>query len=123
MVEKLSAADSSARESLLVLSDVHLGNDLNDHPETSGTGKRSESVDRDLVALLTHYRATPPAGVRWRIVIAGDFIDFIGMTVHATHEEELSTEPSEEERAHGLGNAADHARAKLRRVAIRHADV
>jgi hypothetical protein len=45
------------------------------------------------------------------------------MTVHATRDEELSTEPSEEERAHGLGNAADHARAKLRRVAVRHGDV
>ncbi|HZU83749.1 MAG TPA: hypothetical protein VE987_12565, partial [Polyangiaceae bacterium] len=52
-------------------------------------------------------------------VIAGDFIDFIGMAI-LPRDDELDTEPSEEERAHGLGNAADHARVKLRAVAERH---
>ncbi len=33
----------------------------------------------------------------------------------------LDTAPSEEERAHGLGNASDHGRVKLRAVAARHA--
>src|SRR5215472_15582991 len=117
------SAQAPTRESLLILSDIHLGSDLNDRPETSGTSRRSRRIDDDLVALLAYYRATRPAGERWRIVIAGDFIDFIGMTVHPHAEEELATEPSDEERAHGLGNAADHARAKLRRVAVRHADV
>jgi UDP-2,3-diacylglucosamine pyrophosphatase LpxH len=103
-------------ESLLILSDVHLGNDLNDL--TNDGSKRSEVVDADLASLLEHYRRMPPSGARWRLVIAGDLIDFIGMTIRPRGQ--LDTEPSAEERAHGLGNSADHARVKLRAVAERH---
>jgi UDP-2,3-diacylglucosamine pyrophosphatase LpxH len=104
-------------ESLLILSDVHLGNDLNDL--TRNGAQRSKGVDADLANLLSHYRRTPPSGRRWRLIIAGDLIDFIGMAIRP-REGELDTETSQEEREHGLGNGADHARLKLRAVARRH---
>jgi UDP-2,3-diacylglucosamine pyrophosphatase LpxH len=107
-------------ESLLILSDIHLGNDLNDL--TPDGERRSAVVDADLANLLTYYRDKPCTGRRWRLVIAGDFIDFIGMAI-LPRDGELDTEPSEEERAHGLGSAADHARLKLRAVAARHPEV
>src|ERR1700689_3683714 len=109
----------SPSESLLVFSVVHLGSDLNDC--TPNVVHRSASIDRALVLFLAHSRKEKPRGERWRIVIAGDFIDFIGMAIAVP--DELETTPSVEERAHGLGNRSDHARLKLRRVAIRHADV
>lgn len=109
----------SPSESLLVFSDVHLGSDLNDC--TPNVVHRSATIDRDLVLFLEHYRREKPSGDRWRIVIAGDFIDFIGMAIAVPAE--LATAPNVEERAHGLGNASEHARLKLRRVAVRHADV
>jgi UDP-2,3-diacylglucosamine pyrophosphatase LpxH len=117
----------SVSESLLVFSDVHLGSDLNDC--TPNVTHRSASIDRDLVLFLAHYRREKPSGTRWRIVIAGDFIDFIGMAIAVPapgaleDDAALSTVPSDEERAHGLGNTAEHARLKLRRVGVRHADV
>jgi UDP-2,3-diacylglucosamine pyrophosphatase LpxH len=114
-----SIAPPAPSESLLVFSDVHLGNDLNDC--TENVRRRSASIDQDLVLFLSHYRKEKPRGNRWRIVIAGDFIDFIGMSIVAPPE--LPTAPNEEEREHGLGNASDHARLKLSRVAVRHADV
>jgi len=107
-------------ESLLVLSDVHLGSDLNDL--TGATVRRAREVDEDLVRLLVHYRDAAAPNGRWRLVIAGDFIDFIGMTVRAG-ETNLVTPTTEEEDTFGLGNAEDHAREKMRRVAARHADV
>lgn len=111
---------TTPRESLLVFSDVHLGSDLNDH----GTSpRRSHGIDRDLTKLLRHYTSTPPAGDRWRVVIAGDFIDFIGMTVKEDVGKELATALTDEEQRHGLGSSADHARVKLRRVVERHGDV
>jgi len=119
VMEVSSTPCPSFDESLLILSDVHLGNDLNDL-DPDGI-RRSEKVDTDLASLLAHYRGTPPAGKRWRLVIAGDFIDFIGMTILPRGDAAaLDTEPSEEEREHGLGNASDHARVKLRAVAARH---
>jgi UDP-2,3-diacylglucosamine pyrophosphatase LpxH len=114
-----SLAPSALTESLLVFSDVHLGSDLNDC--TENITHRTASIDRDLVLFLEHYRREKPTGDRWRIVIAGDFIDFIGMAIAVPAE--LATTPNDEERAHGLGNASDHARVKLSRVAVRHADV
>jgi UDP-2,3-diacylglucosamine pyrophosphatase LpxH len=108
------------RESLLVFSDVHLGSDIQD--DGVNKARRSVSVDRDLVHLLAHYRAQKPPADRWRIVIAGDFIDFIGMTV-VPEAGALENDLTDEERSHGVGNSADHARLKLARVAARHADV
>ena len=106
-------------EALLVFSDVHLGSDLNDRAVVHT--RRSARIDRDLVKLLEHYAATPPEGAeRWRVVIAGDFIDFIGMVIDS---DAAMTALTDEEREHGLGNAQDHAREKLRRVAARHHDV
>jgi UDP-2,3-diacylglucosamine pyrophosphatase LpxH len=111
--------DRSFDESLLILSDVHLGNDLNDL--TSIPTRRSHQVDVDLANLVEHYRRTRPAGRRWRLVVAGDFVDFIGIAIHPREgEADLDTAPSSEELAHGLGNAADHARLKLRAVVARH---
>jgi UDP-2,3-diacylglucosamine pyrophosphatase LpxH len=109
-------------ESLLVLSDVHLGSDLNEQARRDGFGRRSKRIDQDMVHLLAHYRSKKPAGERWRLVIAGDFIDFIGMAIPSGGEE-IATEPSEEELEHGLGNASDHARVKMLKVAERHPEV
>lgn len=102
-----------------MLSDVHLGSDIVEAEAAAWHPRRSRAVDRDLVAMIEHYRTAPARAGRWRMVIAGDFVDFIGITLPSC-EVELETEPSDEERAHGLGNAPDHARLKLRRVAERH---
>lgn len=109
-------------ESLIVFSDVHLGSDI--HDGAAPRARRSRKVDRDLVRLIDHYRQhRSPSADRWRIVIAGDFIDFIGMTVTPRPSDALETALTTEEEAHGLGSACDHARVKLRRVAQRHEDV
>ncbi len=112
--------NSIAHESLLILSDVHLGNDLNDL--TRAGGRRSAVVDTDLASLLSHYRRSPCAGKRWRLVIAGDFIDFVGMSILPPVGKHF-TEANDEEREHGLGNSSDHASLKLRAVAERHPEV
>lgn len=109
-----------AVESLIVLSDVHLGSDLVEHAPASR--RRSREIDDDLVRLVDHYRRTTPPRGRWRLVIAGDLIDFIGMAL-PSERPDIETAPSEEERAHGLGNACDHALAKMRAVAERHREV
>lgn len=120
-------AAPGVRESLLILSDVHLGSDLNAHARAVDDS-RSSPVDRDLVDLLRHYRSEKPPvegeprRERWRLVIAGDFIDFIGMSIRADAGE-LETPPDDEELEHGLGSASDHARLKLSHVVRRHARI
>jgi len=116
------ARDSSAPpRNLLVLSDLHLGSDIGDSPGAPPPA-RSESVDSDLCALLDHYREVRADGEPWDLIINGDFIDFIGMSLDVARAS-VSTEPNAEERAHGLGTAEDHACVKLARVAERHRGV
>lgn len=112
--------NTKPKESILVFSDVHLGSDLND---SGPYVPRSPSVDRDLACMLAHYRSSKPPADRWRIVIAGDFIDFVGMCIDPKEGEALATELTREERRNGVGSAEDHARLKLRRVARRHEEV
>ncbi|HHH28304.1 MAG TPA: hypothetical protein ENK57_08165 [Polyangiaceae bacterium] len=111
--------EAAQRESLVILSDLHLGSDLLEHAPVQS--RRPAEFDADFVDLLDHYRQTPPDGSRWRLVIAGDLFDFIGMSL--SPERDIDTPPTEEELAHGLGNAADHAVAKMRAIARRHPDV
>lgn len=108
------------RETLLVFSDVHLGSDLND---SGPVVARSPTIDRDLARLIAHYRDAARSAGRWRIVIAGDFIDLAGMSVDPQEGDLVHTELTDEERENGVGGAEDHGRLKLRRVAERHADV
>src|ERR1043165_5655967 len=103
---------------LLVLSDLHLGSDIGD-ALGGPPPARSRSVDDDLCALLDHYRVRRVDGEPWDLVINGDFIDFVGITLDPANVA-VPTEPTAEERAHGLGTAADHACVKLARVAHRH---
>jgi UDP-2,3-diacylglucosamine pyrophosphatase LpxH len=112
---------------LLALSDVHLGSDLIHHVRPDAPLRASASLRRDqqLAALLDWYRDRRVGGLPWRLVIAGDFIDFTGMSVMSAREREgdIVTAPTPEELAHGLGGAADHALAKLRLVMAHHARV
>jgi UDP-2,3-diacylglucosamine pyrophosphatase LpxH len=107
-------------ESLLVFSDVHLGSDLNDNGPTT---PRSAAIDADLAELLAHYRTRATDADRWHLVIAGDFIDFVGMAIDPCDTDALATEPTEVERSFGLGGAEDHVQLKLRRAAARHREV
>lgn len=121
---RASHDDPIVRESLLLFSDCHLGSDLND---SGPRNPRSVSADRDLADLLAHYRelAPPAPASRWRLIIAGDFVDFVGMSIDPTEEEmeRLTTALTEAERAFGLGGAEDFVRVKLARAAARHPEV
>jgi UDP-2,3-diacylglucosamine pyrophosphatase LpxH len=111
------------RHNLIALSDLHFGSELVQHvrPEAPPRTRVGERRDRDFAALLDFYRENRVGGRPWRLVINGDFIDFAGMSV-MTGPEEIQTEPTEEERSHGLGGARDHALAKLRLVFENHTE-
>lgn len=105
----------------LVLSDVHLGSDIVPHvrpwARTSWLNEEP-AIDRQLEALLVHHRRALPRGRRLRLVIAGDFLELVGVSLPA---EGTRTPPTREERHHGLGSAPDHVVAKIETIARRHA--
>jgi len=107
----------------ILFSDVHLGADLVQHvrPWTLSKLKQIAKIDRDLCAMLEWYREHAEPGRPWKLVIAGDLVDFIGMSIAPA--EGLEEELSEEERRLGLGSTFGQATAKMRAVATRHAQV
>lgn len=109
----------------ILFSDVHLGADLLQHvrPWTLAQLKRAARIDRDLVTMLDHYRTSSDPERPWCLVIAGDLVDFIGMSISPVREDTLQTRLNREERRHGLGSAEEHAALKMVAVVERHAKV
>jgi UDP-2,3-diacylglucosamine pyrophosphatase LpxH len=110
-----------ALHNLLVLSDVHLGSDLVHcaQPDAPHHEAGSDPRDRQLAALFDWYREHPHGGRPWRLVIAGDLIDFVGMSV-SPPVASLRPAPNADDFALGLGAAEAHTIYKLRCVARRH---
>jgi UDP-2,3-diacylglucosamine pyrophosphatase LpxH len=109
---------------LLVLSDVHLGSDLVHcaQPDAPRRDTTDDDRDRQLAALFDWYREHPHGGRPWRLVIAGDFVDFVGMSVSAPAPK-MHTPLSADDLELGLGGAEDYTIHKLRCVARRHRSV
>ena len=104
----------------LMLSDVHLGSDLVQHaaPWTAPRLSQAREVDEQLVSMLAHYQHAADPQRPWKLVLAGDFIDLVGMSVAPTAAD--STAPTAEELRHGLGNASAQSAAKMCMVVERH---
>lgn len=111
-----------SKENYLVFSDVHLGADLVQHarPWTIARLRRAARIDRELASMLDHYRGQRDPERPWRLVIAGDLVDFIGMSIAPLPGDGLDTALTDEEREYGLGSTAQHAVAKMHAVALRH---
>lgn len=106
----------------LIFSDVHLGADLVQHvrPWTVERLKQVALIDRDLAAMLDFYRERRDPDHPWRLVIAGDLVDFIGMSIAPTAGGGVAAGLTGEERLFGLGSTREHAALKMCAVARRH---
>ncbi|HEX7478811.1 MAG TPA: hypothetical protein VF331_13480 [Polyangiales bacterium] len=111
-----------AANNYLLFSDVHLGADLVQHtrPWTASRLSEAHRIDHDLGAMLDHYREQADPERPWRLIIAGDFVDLVGMSISASESAALRSPLTQDEVAHGLGSAEDRAAFKMRAVAQRH---
>ncbi|MCA9602098.1 MAG: metallophosphoesterase, partial [Myxococcales bacterium] len=122
-IAEVSRRSVEKSSNYIVFSDVHLGADLVQHvrPWTLKRLKQAARVDRDLCAMIDLYRAHADPEHPWRLVIAGDLVDFIGMSI--APEMGFEGELNDEEREYGLGSTEAQATAKMRAVAKRHGHV
>ena len=98
---------------------MHLGSDLVHCAQPDAPRRNEDHRDKQLAALFDWYREHPYGGRKWRLVIAGDFVDFVGMSVPAPSAK-LPTPLDPDDVELGLGGAEDHTTYKLRCVARRH---
>lgn len=99
---------------LLVISDLHLGEDLG---ASRGRSRHVDETEAALIAFLDHYAAARQGGLPWALVINGDMVDFLG--VHLAPGD-VGVEGSADDLTFGFGASEVAARAKLTRVVERH---
>lgn len=110
---------------LLVISDVHLG-EYAKEMDRIGYLKGFARGDSELCAFLEYHQSRWIGGVPWRLVINGDFIDFIAVTFQPS-ESQTTAQPelelSEDESRFGLDSSADKVVWKLDRIIDRHGEL
>jgi UDP-2,3-diacylglucosamine pyrophosphatase LpxH len=111
--------DTPDRRDLLVISDLHLG---------EGLGRDAPidpRLEQELVAFLDHHRGPEregPTPRRWRLVVNGDAIDLVGMTILPA-DVACAGELHPDDQKYGLGGRSHAASVKVARVVEHHGDV
>jgi UDP-2,3-diacylglucosamine pyrophosphatase LpxH len=105
-------------KNLLVISDLHLGEDLKPNMTSVSYLRRLARLEKELGAFLDYYAEHRIGGRPWRLVVNGDMVDFMSIQIM----------PGEsgcdaDERAYGLNHAEPQSLAKLERVFARHEGV
>jgi UDP-2,3-diacylglucosamine pyrophosphatase LpxH len=104
------------RHNLLAISDLHLGCDLRPGQNLD----RPRAADHALVSFLDWHAGHRADRKPWRLILNGDIVDFVAITLVPEHAE---FEISDEERELGLAPSEPKCVWKLRRTAQRHPGV
>lgn len=108
----------------LIISDLHLGEDLRFTPPEATT-RHLAVLERQLVSFLRYHARRRMDGRPWRLIVNGDMVDFLAVCV-LPGDHGLELDPDEitaDEHVYGVGRRPRAARAKLEAVLERHEDV
>lgn len=105
---------TTAAPNLLVISDLHLGEDIG-----AAHSNALDHVEDELVRFLDHHRDNPVDERPWRLVVNGDMVDFLAMKLMPA-EAGILTGLDEDDHFYGLGTTAPAALAKMDAVTRRH---
>ena len=107
---------------LLAVSDLHLGIDLKVGSRSMGRG--AVQLDQQLVAFFDHYTQRRSEGKPWRLILNGDIVDFVAITVTPKADDaDARFQVNDEERLFGLAPDETKCIWKLRKVFERHSTV
>jgi UDP-2,3-diacylglucosamine pyrophosphatase LpxH len=104
-----------AVHNVLVISDLHLGEDLGNASEARR--QHVQQTDDALQAFFAHYCLTRVDGLPWKLVINGDMVDFLSVPLVP---EEVGVEGDDDDATFGFGATEAVAVHKLERVIERH---
>ncbi len=104
---------------LLVISDLHLGEDLKPATKLRYLA-HVPLLERELESFLDHYRKSRRDGRPWELVVNGDMVDFLSVCLFPDGDDHAA---DEDDRVWGLGTDAVAATRKMERVLARHPGV
>ena len=102
---------------LLVISDLHLGEDLRPGGASVSYLRHLVHLERELAKFLMHHAAHRRDGRPWRLVVNGDMVDFMSMKIVPA---EVVGDDPDEDRRYGLGFSEGAAQQKMVEVLTRH---
>jgi UDP-2,3-diacylglucosamine pyrophosphatase LpxH len=108
-------------KNILVISDLHLGEDLRPGGANVSYLRHLVKLERELEAFLAHYAVHRLDGRPWRLVVNGDMVDF--MSVMILPDDKGGDEADDEDRLYGLGFGERQSQKKMERVIARHQGV
>lgn len=124
MLTTRATTEKNAESNILVISDLHLGEDLRPVGAELSYLRRIAQLERELESFLQHYTEHRIDDKPWRLVVNGDMVDFMSMMVlPEARPEGEADDSSDEERLYGLGSTERGAQKKLERVIVRHPTV
>ncbi|MEO6954796.1 MAG: metallophosphoesterase [Polyangia bacterium] len=113
---------SDRAHNLLVISDLHLGEDL--RPGGAGVSylRHLEYLERELAKFLLHHSEHRRDAQPWRLVVNGDMVDFMSMKILPAHPVADGDDP-DDDNVYGLGFSELAAQQKMEQVVSRHEPV
>lgn len=109
-------AEIAGSHNWLIISDLHLGEDLK--PGSDGV-EHVGRAEEGLVDFLDHYAATRLDDRPWKLVVNGDMVDFLSVCLFPA-EVQLITGLHPDDHTYGLGARPHASRVKMRKVMERH---
>jgi UDP-2,3-diacylglucosamine pyrophosphatase LpxH len=109
---------------ILVISDLHLGEDLRPGVTNVSYLRHLAKLERELEAFLAHHTTHREGGRPWTLVVNGDMVDFMSvMILPDGAKPDPADHHDEEDRLYGLGFGEKQSQKKLEQVIVRHKGV
>ena len=110
---------SGLEANILVISDLHLGEDLRPSVANVSYLRHLVRLERALEAFLAHHTQNRLNGRPWTLVVNGDMVDFMSVMILPDQGEAGDAE----DRLYGLGFGERQSQRKLEQVIVRHQGV
>lgn len=104
----------------LVISDLHLGEDLRPGVANVSYLRHLVRLERELESFLQHYTQNRSGERPWTLVINGDMVDFMSIVILP---DETDVQGDVEDKLYGLGFGECQSQKKLEKVIVRHRGV
>src|SRR6478609_9561679 len=102
---------TDVQRNILVISDLHLGEDLRPGVANVSYLRHLVKLERELQAFLAYHTQNRIDGKPWTLVVNGDMVDFMSVCIMP----EGNTD-DEEDRLYGLGFGERQSQKKLEKV-------
>jgi UDP-2,3-diacylglucosamine pyrophosphatase LpxH len=112
-------------KNLLVVSDLHLGEDLRPGGASVSYLRHLVRLERELEKFLFYYTRNRVGERPWRLVVNGDMVDFMSVKIlpDGNDLEPGAHDPRDDDRLYGLGFGEEQSQQKLEKVILRHQSV